>query len=64
MLGKMKEAARHFLSPVLILLSLGGAIRNGAGIVWAYNIVLFFNEYQSGIQVSRLFGKDQSPSSE
>jgi hypothetical protein len=41
----LRFACRKFADPVLILLSLGGAIRNGAGFVWAFNIVQFFDEY-------------------
>jgi hypothetical protein len=43
--GGLRFARRQFVDPTLILLSLGGAIRNGAGFVWAFNIVQFFKEY-------------------
>ena len=49
---KLKTAFHHFTNPVLLLLCIGGALRNGAGIVWAYNIVLFFDEYHPGTNVS------------
>ena len=52
MVGKLKTALRAFTNPVLLLLCLAGAIRNGAGLCWAYNILLFFNEYWPGTNVS------------
>ena len=52
MLRKLKTAAKHFADPVLLMLCLAGSIRNGAGLVWAYNIVLFFGEYWPEVNVS------------
>ena len=51
-LAKLKEAARRFVRPSLLLLCLGGAIRNGAGIVSAYNLVLFYADYHPEVKVS------------
>ncbi|CAH1786619.1 unnamed protein product [Owenia fusiformis] len=49
--GKLKRACLVFLNPILLILCLGGAIRNGAGIVWAYNINNFFRFYHPGTRV-------------
>ena len=51
MMGKLRVAWSTFCNPDLLLLSLSGAIRNGAGIVWAYNILVFFNEYWPDVDV-------------
>jgi hypothetical protein len=40
------------LSPPLVLLCVAGAIRNGAGIVSAYNVVNFFAQYHPQVVVS------------
>ena len=53
-LAKLKRAAKSFTDPCLLLLCLGGAIRNGAGLVFAYNIIIFFDEYHPGVNVSEL----------
>ena len=34
------------------MLCFSGAVRNGAGLVWAYNILLFFDEYWPDVRVS------------
>jgi len=53
-LAKLKNAATNFTDPCLLLLCLGGAVRNGAGLVFAYNIIIFFDEYHPGVNVSDL----------
>ncbi|ELT91494.1 hypothetical protein CAPTEDRAFT_23970, partial [Capitella teleta] len=45
---ELKTAVHHFSDASLLLLCVGGALRNGAGFVWAYNIVIFFEEYHPG----------------
>ena len=45
LLRRLRRAGKCFVDPVLLMLCFAGAIRNGAGIVWAYNIVLYFEEY-------------------
>ena len=54
MFERLKIVASHFRNPVLLMLCLAGAIRNGAGLVWVYNIVLFFNEYHPEVNVSNV----------
>ncbi|CAH1787144.1 unnamed protein product, partial [Owenia fusiformis] len=49
--SKFKEALRTFTNPVLLFLCLGGAIRNGGGYVWSYNINNFFTYYHPGTRV-------------
>lgn len=49
---KLRQAARCFLSPTLILLCIAGAIRNGAGITLAFNVVNFFTQYHPDVVVS------------
>ena len=44
----------YFADLILLILCLGGAIRNGAGIVWAYNSVNLFNAYHPEVDVSKL----------
>ena len=51
LVSKLKLAARSFADPILLVLCLGGAVRNGAGIVWAYNSVNFFEQYQPDVDV-------------
>ena len=51
-LSKIKEALRWFARPSLLLICLGGAIRNGGGIAIAYNFVLFYQEYHPEVKVS------------
>ena len=53
-LSKLRVAASSFLDPSLLTLCLAGALRNGAGIVWAYNIAIFFQEYHPNVQVSHI----------
>ena len=53
-LSNLREAIKRFGNPALLLLCLGGAIRNGAGICWAYSTVNFFNQYHPGTRV-RMF---------
>ncbi|KAK2150664.1 hypothetical protein LSH36_396g03020 [Paralvinella palmiformis] len=50
-LAKLKNAATNFTDPCLLLLCLGGAVRNGAGLVFAYNIIIFFDEYHPGVNI-------------
>ena len=52
MCGQLKSVCKYFCGAVLLIVSLGGAIRNGAGIVWAYNIVPFFDQYHPDTNVS------------
>ena len=50
-LGKLRVAFYRFMDPLLLLLCFAGALRNGAGIVWAYNIAIFFDTYHPDVQV-------------
>ena len=51
-LAKLRRAGTYFIDPVLVVLCLAGAIRNGAGIVWAFNNVPFFDKYHPGTKVN------------
>jgi hypothetical protein len=51
MTKKLKQAAKCFLDPLLLMVCLAGAVRNGAGIVWAYNSVNFFDQYHPDVNV-------------
>ena len=49
--AKLRRAAGYFCNPALVLLCIGGAVRNGAGLVWAYNLVIFFDAYHPDTRV-------------
>ena len=55
MTTNLKEAIGYFADPIILTLCLGGAIRNGAGIVWEYNAVNFFNIYRPGVEVDKFY---------
>ena len=52
MLSKMKTAAGYFIDPVLLVFCLAAGVRNGAGVVWSYNVLQYFDQYQPGVNVS------------
>ena len=39
------EVWRSLLNPSLLLLSLAGGVRQGAGLVWSYNVKSYFSQY-------------------
>ena len=45
-ISELCHVLRMFLSPSLILLCIAGGIRNGAGLVFAYNVDSFFTQYR------------------
>ena len=51
-LSKLRIALYRFMDPLLLMLCFAGALRNGAGIVWAYNIAIFFDNYHTDVHVS------------
>eukprot|EP00118_Oscarella_pearsei_P026568 m.819 g.819 ORF g.819 m.819 type:complete len:526 (+) comp4955_c0_seq1:3-1580(+) len=44
--SRLFQLAKSFLSPGLLLLCVGGGIRNGGGLVLAYNVDTFFSQYR------------------
>ena len=45
-ISELCRVLRLFLSPSLVFLSIAGGIRNGAGLVFAYNVDSFFTQYR------------------
>ena len=44
----LKKVLWSYLQPSLLLLCVAGGLRQGGGLVWAYNVKAFFNQYYCG----------------
>lgn len=44
----MKKVLLAYLQPVLLLLCVAGGVRQGGGLVWAYNVKAYFEQYYCG----------------
>jgi len=46
-----REVLKALVSPSLLLLSLAGGMRQGAGLVWSYNVKVFFHRYYCFVNI-------------
>ena len=44
----LKKVLHSYLQPGLLLLCVGGGLRQGGGLVWAYNVKAYFHQYYCG----------------
>ena len=44
----LKRVLNTYLQPGLLLLCVGGGLRQGGGLVWAYNVKAYFKQYYCG----------------